>query len=63
VQSKYDDIIDSGYTEYYFKQIGTERKTIDILDDNRVKHILTTDENPLMDNLFSKIYEWILGVM
>jgi len=63
INSKYDDIIDSDYTEYYFKQIGTERKTIEILDDNRVKHILTTDENPLKKELFEKIYTWISGVI
>lgn len=63
IQSRYDDIIDTGYTEYYFKQIGTERKAIEILDDIRVKHILTTDENPLKGELFEKICTWMLEVM
>jgi esterase/lipase len=63
IQSNFDDIIDPKATEYFFRKIGTDRKTIEILNDNRVKHILTTDENPLKDEIFLKVYNWILGVI
>lgn len=61
IQSKYDDIIDYKSTLAVYNKIKSNDKSFEIIDDNNVKHVLTTDENYMSQKVFDKILFFIKG--
>ncbi|MEF3254452.1 MAG: alpha/beta fold hydrolase [Deferribacterales bacterium] len=58
IHSKYDDVVDINGSKSFF-EIYEGKKEFFVIEDEKVKHILSSSLNPRKDVVFEKILEWL----
>jgi len=59
IYSEYDDVIDNKKIVNFYNKLDSSKKKIDLIKQKDIKHVLTLNSNPVVNDIFGKIEEWI----